>query len=86
MVDEQFDAAGDAGLPSDQAGPLQGEHHLVDGWAEWRGNRLQVAFGGRPSVDRSVGPDKCEALALLFGDAGEGVSQIFLVNGMLTIG
>jgi hypothetical protein len=29
-VDEQFDAAGDARLASDQAGAFEGEDHLVD--------------------------------------------------------
>lgn len=70
VVDEQFDASGDSGLPSDQAGVLEGAHHLVDGgWGDSE-IALQVAFGRRASVDLAVGPDEGEVLALLFGETG----------------
>lgn len=70
MIDEQLDAAGGAGLPSDQAGFLEGEDHLMDGrWGDAE-IALQVAFGGRASVDLAVGPDEGEVLALLFSETG----------------
>ena len=44
-LDEEFDAAGHAGLSCDEAGPLEGEEHLVDGGRRHPQVALQVGFG-----------------------------------------
>jgi hypothetical protein len=68
-VDEQFDAAGDAGFASDQTSPLEGQHHLMD-----RGRRdlemaLQVGLGGWPAGHEHIGMNEGQILTLLFGEA-----------------
>ena len=65
---EDFDASGDAGLTSDQAGSFEGEDHLVDrGWADAE-MALHVGFGRRPPEHARVGVDEGQVLALLFGE------------------
>ena len=57
-MDEQFDAAGDAGLASDQAGAFEREHHLVD---RRRGDpevALHIGFGRRSADQQRVGMDE----------------------------
>jgi hypothetical protein len=68
-LDEQFDAARDAGLPSDQGQALESGDHLVDGWGGNVEVSLHVGFGRWASVDLGVGPDEGEVLALFVGEA-----------------
>jgi transposase len=60
------------GLSFDEAGALEGEHHLVDG----RGGDLEmsphIGFGGGPSEDAAVGVYEGQVLALGWGEAGSG--------------
>ena len=66
---EQFDAASDTWLASDQAGFLEGDDHLMDGgWADAE-VALHIGFGGRSSEDARIGVDEGQILALLFGEA-----------------
>lgn len=62
--DEHFDAARDTGLSADEACPLEGEDHLVDGgWGDAE-VVLHVMFGGWPPMDPGVGVDEGQILAL----------------------
>ena len=68
-LDEELDAAGHAGLSCDEAGPLEGEHHLVDGGRRHPEVALQVGFGRRSPKHLGVGVDKSEILPLRLSEA-----------------
>jgi hypothetical protein len=68
-IDEQLDASGDAGLASDQAGSLESEDHLMNGWWADAEVALHVGFGGRASEHARIGIDEGQVLALRFSEA-----------------
>lgn len=63
--DEQFDAAGNAWLASDQAGSLQRDEHLMDRGRRDREIPLDVRFGGRATQHTRVRIDERQVLTLL---------------------
>jgi hypothetical protein len=63
--DEQFDAAGNAWLASDQAGSLQSDQHLMHRGRRDREIPLDVRFGGRATQHTRVGIDERQVLTLL---------------------
>ena len=66
---DEFDAAGDAGLTANEALAFEGENHLVNrGWADAE-MMLHVGFGRRAPEHVRVGVDEGQILALLFGEA-----------------
>lgn len=66
---EEFDAAGDAGLTTNEALAFEGDNHLMDGrWADLE-VALHVGFGRRAPEHVRVGVDEGQILALLFGEA-----------------
>jgi hypothetical protein len=67
--DEEFDASGDAGLASDEAGSLESEDHLMDGWWADAEVALHVGFGGRASEHPRIGIDEGQVLALRYSKA-----------------
>jgi hypothetical protein len=75
-LDEQFDAAGDAGSPSDQTGAFEGKHHLVDRRRRDVEVALQVGLGRRPAEHERIGMNEGEILALLVGEAGRACAAI----------
>lgn len=68
-LDEEFDAAGHAGLSCDEAGPLEGEEHLVDGARRHPEVALQVGFGRRSPKHLRIGVDRGEILLLRRSEA-----------------
>jgi hypothetical protein len=66
---DDFDAARDPRLPSDQAGSFEREHHLVDGWRTDPEVPLQVRFGRRSAEDARIGIDEGQILTLLWREA-----------------
>jgi transposase len=64
-INEQFDAAGDPWLPSDEACAFERQHHLVNRrWADAK-ILLHVGLGRRPTMQARVEVDKRQILALL---------------------
>lgn len=63
-VDEQFERAGRARRASDQAEPFELQDHLVNRRRSHLEEGLHVRLGRRPAVDRAVGVDEGEVLAL----------------------
>jgi Winged helix-turn helix len=64
-VNEHFDAAGDPGLPSDEACSFERQHHLVNGRRADSKILLHVGLGWRPAVQARVQVDVGQILALL---------------------
>jgi transposase len=60
-----LDAAGLSGLASDEAGVLEGEHHLMDRRRCDAEMALEIGLGGRAAGDLCVGVDESQILALL---------------------
>jgi hypothetical protein len=63
-LDEHFDASGHSGLPFDEAGSFERQHHLVNGRRAHAEILLHVGFSRRPSVQAHIGVDKRQILAL----------------------
>ena len=66
---EDFDASGDAGLTTDEAGALEGEDHLVNGRGTDPEVALHIGFGGWTLEHVRIDVDEGQILALLFGEA-----------------
>ena len=62
---QDFDAACDPRLSTDQPGSFEGEHHLMDGWWADAKVALQIGFGWRTAEDVRIGVDECQILTLL---------------------
>ena len=60
----------DAGSSCDQAGAIEIENHLVDGWRGDPKVPLHVGFGGGTAEDAAVGMDEGQILALLECEGG----------------
>ena len=56
--DQHLDAAGDAGLASDQPVAFEGEHHLVDRRRGDLEESLQIGFGRRSADHQRIGVDE----------------------------
>jgi hypothetical protein len=69
-IDQQLDAAGYAGVASDQPVAFEREHHLVNRRRSHLKESLQIGFGRRPAEHQRVGMDKGQVLPLLGREAG----------------
>src|ERR1043166_3190874 len=65
---ENGDAARHARLPTNEAGALEGEDHLVDGWWRHAEVTLHLPFGRGAPMHAGVGIDESQILALLWGE------------------
>jgi hypothetical protein len=64
-INEQFDATGDPGLPSDEACAFERHEHLVNGrWGDLK-VLLDVGFGRRPAMQARIEVDIRQVLPLL---------------------
>ncbi len=66
---EDFDASGNAGLTTDEAGALEGDDHLVNGRGTDPEVALHIGFGGWTLEHVRIDIDEGQILALLFGEA-----------------
>jgi hypothetical protein len=69
-IEEDGDAAGDAGLASNEAYTFEGENHLVHRRRSDAEVALQVSLGRRSTHDLGIGVDEGQILSLLGGEAG----------------
>ena len=67
-VDEELDAARDAGFAGDPSLAFEGKHHLMDGGRGDGEESLHVGFGGWATDDERIGVDEGQILALLVGE------------------
>ena len=63
------DAARHSGLSPDQAGTLEGEHHLMHGRRADAEVALHIGLGRRPAVDARVSVDEGQVLPLRVREA-----------------
>jgi hypothetical protein len=64
-VDEQLNAAGDAGLALDQSGAFEGKNHLMDRGRRDAKEALEIGFGRGPAVELRISLDEGQILTLL---------------------
>jgi hypothetical protein len=72
--DQYLDASRYPGLTADQAGPFQGQDHLVYGRRSDLEMALHVGLGRRAAMDAGVGVDEGQVLALPVSEALSGHS------------
>lgn len=75
-VDDQFNAASDAGSSTDQTGAFERQHHLVDRRRRDVEVALHVGLGRRASEHECIGMNESEILALLVGEAGRACAAV----------
>jgi Winged helix-turn helix len=74
-INEDFDAAGGPGLPSDEPCSFERQHHLVNRRRSDAKILLHVGFGWRPAVQARVEVNERQVLALLGREGFCGATQ-----------
>ncbi len=67
--DEDLNGSRFSGLSCDKALAFEGENHLVDGGRRDLEMAALIGLGGWPFVDRRIGVNEGEILALLFAES-----------------